>query len=111
MQYDGSATPFTVEELLFGVSHARRNCIPNVIIWMLQVVKHYLWVVRNDFCFRDKKHSEVDCLKAITARLKFLLKVVASRCRSPSQIRSFEKHWSANKTLGQFEGEKLVISF
>jgi hypothetical protein len=111
MMYDGSATPFTVEELLFGFTHARRQRIPHIIIWMLQVVKHYLWVARNDFRFRDKRRTEADCLKAIIARLKFLLKVVASRCRSPSQIRSFEKQWLANKTLGHFEGEKLVFSF
>jgi hypothetical protein len=111
MQYDGSATPFTVEELLFGVSRVRRKLIPNVIIWMLQVVKHYLWVVRNDFRFRNQVRNEADCLKAIIARLKFLLEVLAGRCRSPSQIRSFEKQWLANKTLAHFEGEKLVFSF
>ena len=54
MQYDGSATSFTVEELLFGVSRARRKRIPDVIIWMLQLVKHYLWVARNDFRFGNK---------------------------------------------------------
>jgi hypothetical protein len=77
MMYDGSATPFAVEELLFGFSRARRQRIPHVIIWMLQVVKHYLWVARNDFRFRDKRRTEADCLKAIIARLKFLLKVLA----------------------------------
>jgi hypothetical protein len=111
MMYDGSATPFTVEELLFGFSRARRRRIPHIIIWMLQVVKHYLWVARNDFRFRDQRRTEADCLKAIIARLKFLLKVLAGRCRSPSQIRSFEKQWLANNTLGHFEGEKLVFSF
>jgi hypothetical protein len=73
--------------------------------------KHYLWVARNDFRFRNKVRTEADCLKAIIARLKFLLKVLAGCCRSPSQIRSFEKQRLANKTLGHFVGEKLVFSF
>ena len=105
MMYDGSATPFTVEELLFGFSRARRQRIPHIIIWMLQVVKHYLWVARNDFRFRDKRRTEADCLKAIIARLKFLLKVVAGRCRSPSQNRSFEKQWLASGSLAFLHSE------
>jgi hypothetical protein len=106
-----SATPFTVEELLFGVDKHRRRNIPHIIIWMLQMVKHRLWVARCDFRFRGQLRTEAECLKAMIARLKFLLKVLAGRCRSPSQIRSFEKQWLANKTLGHFEGEKLVFSF
>ena len=104
-----SATPFTVEELLFGVDKHRRRNIPHIIIWMLQMVKHRLWVARCDFRFRGQLRTEAECLKAMIARLKFLLKVVAGRCRSPSQIRPFEKQWLANKTLGHFEGEKLVF--
>ena len=75
------------------------------------MVKHSLWLARNDFRFRDKLRTEAECLNAVIARLKFLLKVLAGRCRSPSQIRSFEKQWLANSTLGHFEGEKLVFSF
>ncbi|CAB4018750.1 Hypothetical predicted protein [Paramuricea clavata] len=106
-----SAPPFTVEELLFGINTNRRRNVPKIILWMLQVVKHHLWVARCDFRFRGVLRTEAECLKAMIARLKFLLKVLAGRCRSPSQIRSFEKQWLANKTLGHFEGEKLVFSF
>ncbi len=111
MMYDATATPFTVDELLFGLSRERRKRIPNVIVWMLLVVKHHLWLAQNDFRFRGKLRTEAECLKAIIARIKFLLKVLAGRCRSPSQIRLFEKQWLANQTLGHFEGEKLVFSF
>ncbi|CAB4034137.1 Hypothetical predicted protein [Paramuricea clavata] len=106
-----SAPPFTVEELLFGVNTNRCRNVPKIILWMLQVVKHHLWVARCDFRFCGVLRTEAECLKAMIARLKFLLKVVAGRCRSPSQIRSFEKQWLANNTLGHFEGEKLVFSF
>ena len=109
--YEANARPFTVDELLFGFCQERRKRIPDVIIWMLQVVKHSLWLARDDFRFRDKLRTEAECLNAVIARLKFLLKVLAGRCRSPSQIRSFEKQWLANSTLGHFEGEKLVFSF
>ena len=111
MMYDATATPFSVDKLLFGFSRERRKRIPNVIVWMLLVVKHHLWLARNDFRFWGKLRTEAECLKAIIARIKFLLKVLAGRCRSPSQIRLFEKQWLANQTLGHFEGEKLVFSF
>ena len=105
-----AATPFTVEELLFGINRHQHDNIPSIIIWMLQVVKHHLWVACCDFRFRGQLRTKVECLKALIARIKFLLKVLASRYCSP-QIRSFEKQWLANKTLGHFEGEKLVFSF
>ncbi len=108
MLYDATATPFTVDELLFGFSIERRKRIPDVIVLMLLVVKHHLWLARNNFRFRSKLCTKGECLKA---RIKFLLKALAGCCRSPSQILSFEKQWLANQTLGHFEGEKLVFSF
>ena len=82
-----AATPFTVEELPFGINQRQRLNVPHIIIWMLQVVKHHLWVARCDFRFRGQLRTEAESLKALIARIKFLLKVLASRCRSPSQIR------------------------
>lgn len=109
--YDPTASPFTVRELLFGFEKPRRSGIPFVIIWMLHVVKHHLWVARCDFRFRDTLRSEVECLQSMIARIKFLLTVLGRRCRSPSQVRAFEKQWLAGSTIGHFEGEKLVFSF
>ena len=111
LQYDARATNFTVKELLFGFSRERRKSIPKVIVWMLQVVKHRLWVARCDFRYRNTLPTEAECLKVVIARVKFLLKVHGGQCRSPAQVRDFEKEWLANKTLGHFEGEKLVFSF
>ena len=106
-----AATHFTVEELLFGINQRQHLNVAHIIIWMLQVVKHHLWVARCDFRFRGQLRTEAECLKPLIARIKFLLKVLASCCRSPSQIRLFEKQWLANNTLGHFEGENLVFSF
>ncbi|CAB3997114.1 Hypothetical predicted protein [Paramuricea clavata] len=85
--------------VLYTASRLKLSSISSLSVDTTTVVKHYLWVARNDFRFRDKRRTEADCLKAIIARLKFLLKVLASRCRSPSQIRSFEKQWLASLVL------------
>ena len=108
---DERAQRFTAAELLFCFSAAKRKRVPDVIVWLLNVVKHALWVARNDFRFRRVRRTEAQCLQAVISRTKFLLKVLAGRCRSPSQIRAFEKQWLASSTLGHFEGEELVFSF
>jgi hypothetical protein len=74
MVVHSAATSFTVEELLFGINQRQRRNVPHIISWMLQVVKHHLWVARCDFRFRGQLRTEAECLKALIARIKFLLK-------------------------------------
>ena len=42
MSCNPTAWRFSVDELLFGFSVERRRAIPSIIIYMLQVMKHYL---------------------------------------------------------------------
>ena len=106
------ATPFTVTEILFGFSKARRRCIPKVISWMLLVVKHRIWVARCDFRFRNVPPDEALCLKVAIARIHFLLRShAAARCSSLSQQEHFIEEWLADGILGSFSNEKLVFSF
>jgi hypothetical protein len=76
MVYDPAAKPFTVEELLFGVNTHRRRNVPQIILWMLQVVKNHRCVARCDFRFLGVLRTEAECFKAMIARLKLLFKVV-----------------------------------
>ena len=106
-----TARRFTVEELLFGFSAERRRVIPLIIIYMLQVMKHTIWVARCDFRFRQKKPIAHVCLSKAIAKLKFVLGLLGRRCKTVAQIRAFEREWLARGTLGHFEGEELVFSF
>ena len=108
---DPTAARFTVQELLFGFSEARRRVIPSIILYMLQVMKHTIWVARCDFRFRNKPPVPYECLQRAKAKLKFILSLLRQRCRSPSQIRAFEREWLARGTPGHLEGEELVFSF
>ena len=103
--------PFTVEELLFGFSEVRRRAIPSIIIFMLLVMKHTIWVARCDFRFRQRVPVASKCLSQAIAKLKFILGLLSKRCRSPAQIRAFEREWLARGSLGHFEGTELVLAF
>jgi hypothetical protein len=54
---------------------------------------------------------ESEFLKRLIFRIKFVLCLLGRRCKSPAQVRSFEKKWLASGRLGHFAGEKLVFSF
>ena len=103
--------PFTVEELLFGFSEARRRAIPSIIIFMLLVMKHTIWVARCDFRFRQRMPVASKCLSQAIAKTKFILGLLSKRCKSPAQIRAFEREWLARGSLGHFEGTELVFAF
>ena len=94
-----TARRFTVEELLFGFSAERRRAIPLIIIYMLQVMKHTIWVARCDFRFRQKKPIVHVCLNKPIAKLKFVLGLLGRRCETVAQIRPFEREWLARGTL------------
>ena len=78
---------------------------------MLHVMKHTISVARCDFRFRQKWPDAAACLKAAIAKIHFVLRLFGQRCKSPAQVRSFERDWLAGGTLAHFEGEELVFSF
>ena len=110
-QISPSAAVFSVTELLFGFSPERRRIVPPIIIWMLQVMKHTIWVARCDFRFRGQVPVASECQKKAIAKIKFVLRLFGRRCRLPAQVRSFERDWLARGILGHFEEEELVFSF
>ena len=76
---------------------------------MLLVVKHTIWVARCDFRFCQKTPIISECLNKVIAKLKFILTLLDKRCKSPAQIRAFEREWLARGSLGHFEGQELVF--
>ena len=106
-----TAGRFTVDELLFGFSEARRRAIPSIFIFMLMVMKHAIWVARCDFRFRQKIPVASNVLHIAIRRIKFVLNLLFKRCKSPAQIRAFEREWLGRGSLGHLEGPDLVFSF
>ena len=45
---------------------------------------------------------ELECLKRLIVRIKFVLCLLGWKCKSPAQGRSFEKEWLASGRLGHF---------
>jgi hypothetical protein len=73
-------------------------------------MKHIIWVARCDYRFRGKMPVDSECLNKLIVRIKFVLCLLGRKCKSPTQVRSFEKEWLASGHLGHFQGEKLVFS-
>ena len=78
---------------------------------MLQVMKHTIWVARCDFRFRQVVPQAANCLLNAIAKIKFVPRLFARRCKTPAQLLSFERDWLAHGSLGQLQGEELVFSF
>ena len=102
-----TAAVFSVTELLFGFSSERRHIVPPIIIWMLQVMKHIIWVARCDFRFRGQVPVVSECQKKAIAKIKFVLRLFGRRCRLPAQVRPFERDWLARGILGHFEWHEV----
>ena len=68
-----TAGRFTVDELLFGFSEARRQAIPSIFFFMLMVMKHAIWVARCDFRFRQKVPIASNILHIAIRRIKFII--------------------------------------
>ena len=65
-------------------------------------MKHTIWVARCDFRFRQKVPVASNCLNQALAKIKFILGLLSKRCKSPAQIRAFEREWLARGSLGHF---------
>ena len=102
-----TAGQFTVDELLFGFSEARRRAIPSIFVFMLMVMKHAIWVARSDFRFRQKVPVALQVLYIAIIRIKFILNLLFKGCKSPAQIRAFEQEWLGRGSLGHLEGPDL----
>ena len=76
---------------------------------MLMVMKHAIWVARCDFRFRQKVPVALQILHIAIRCLKFNLTLLFKRCKSPAQIRAFEREWLGRGSLGRLEGPDLVF--
>ncbi len=106
-----TAAVLTVTELLFSFSAERCRVMLPIIIWMLQVMKHTMWVACCDFRFCGQAPVASKCQKKAIAKIKFVLHLFGRQCKLPAQVQVFERDWLACGILGHFEGETLVFSF
>ena len=103
-QINPTAGRFTVEELLFGFCEDRQWDIPSIFIFILQVMKHTIWVARCNFRFRDQQPVAHECLSKAIAKLKFILYLLGRRCRSPLKFACLSESSLPTVFLGTLRG-------
>lgn len=91
-----------VRHVLFGFSPDERRVVPKVFSYLLGLVKHRVWISRNDFRFRDIQPSFQDSLAIIQSRLKFNLSIFEKRFKSETRQRYFTRQWLLNGRLARF---------
>jgi hypothetical protein len=62
-----------VRHLLFGFDDSEREIVPPVFAYVLNLVKFFIWLSRNNFRFRSMQPSIRDVLTSVRQRLFFFL--------------------------------------
>ena len=111
LSVDPHDVPFTITKVLLGFLPECRRCIPKIEVWMRHVMKHRIWLARNNFRFQGMSPVAADYIQGVIVRIKFILALRAWQCHTDTQRKRFNKDWLVNGTLGRFVSEKLVFSF
>lgn len=85
--------------VLFGFDAEERKVVPPVFSYVLNLLKHQVWLARNDWRFRQVKPDCVKVFNTLQARLRFFLFIFARRFRSDKRKRFFRRAWNS---LGKF---------
>lgn len=94
--------------LLFGFAPAELRHVSPVCLYLINLIKYFVWLARNDFRFNGKQ-PEVAATKAkIVARLNTHLQIFSKKFRSPAQRRAFHASWNV---LGKFSPDIRSIAF
>ena len=94
--------------VLFGFNRNELRCVLRVFVYMLNVCKYFLWMARNDFCFRDVAPSALTVLENVRVRVCFNLPVFFHRFQSPRR-RHFVRQWGARGVVASVVDGQLVV--
>ena len=86
--------------VLFGFSSSELCVVPRVFVYLLNLLKYFVWRARNDFRFRDVRPGAVPVIENTKARAKFHLPLLFKRFRSLRRRRYFHRQWGACGVVG-----------
>ena len=88
-----------VRHLLFGFSSEECEIVPPVFSYILNLVKFFIWLSRNNFRFRQTDPDPLDVVSSVRRRLLFFLPIFQRRFKSDSRKRFFARCWNV---MGKF---------
>jgi len=97
--------------VLFGFSSSELRVVPRVFVYLLCLLKYFVWRARNDFRFRDVRPGAVPIIERTKARARFHLPLLFKRFRSARRRRFFHRQWGANGVVGSVVGGSFHLCF
>ena len=104
------APSITCRHVLFGFSPDELLAVPPVFVYLLHLLKYYIWRSRNDFRFRNLNPSAIDLIASVETRFRFNLSIFARHVTSARARRRFVRLWGANGHFFQFDGDRLSFA-
>ena len=100
----------SLRHVLFAFSPDKLVSVPRIFVYLLNVCKFFIWLARNDFCFRETRPGAIVVIGQLKAQVAFYLPLYFKRFRSARRKRYFLHQWCANGTLGSVGEACLSIS-
>ena len=86
--------------VLFGFSSSELRVVPRVFVYLLNLLKYFVWCARNDFRFRGVRPGAVPVIENTKARATFHLPLLFKRFCSSRRRRYFHRQWGACGVVG-----------
>ena len=103
------APTITCRHVLFGFNADELLAVPPAFVYLLNLLKYYVWRSSNDFRFRNQPVSAVDLVACIKTRFRFNISIYACRFKSARSIRRLVRLWGANGHLFRHDGNALTF--
>ena len=99
---------FQVRHLLFGFSADELEIVPPVATYLLNLIKYFVWLARNDLRFNGVVPDSARTRAQIMARFNLHLRIFSKKFKTQRQRRFFHRAWNV---LGKFAPDIKTISF
>ena len=103
------APTLTIRHILFGFSNDELLIVPMVFVYLLNVLKFQIWVMRNNHRYRQVPPGAVGLIAATKSRLRFYLPRLAKRFLSSRRRRYFKRQWRASGVIGRFHNGSFNV--
>ena len=103
------APTLTIRHLPFGFSNDELLVVPLVFVYLLNVLKSQIWVMRTNHRYRQVPPGAVGLIPATKSRLRFYLPLLAKRFLSSRRRRYFKRHWGASGVIGRFHNGRFNV--
>ena len=103
------APTLTIRHLLFGFSNDELLVVPLLFVYLLNVLKFQMWVMRNNHRCRQVPPGAVGLIAITKSRLRFYLPLLAKRFLSSHRRRYFKRQWGASNVIGRFHNGRFNV--